>query len=215
MEAAQALKEKKTRGIALKDVSRLDTKISELKSAIASQEARKARLELMVPTFAAGGPSSGYQMGAGHGTSDNIPVYFPAAGRSGYVSPTEYILDAQTTSNIGVRNLDVMRATKGQSFNSMRKQMTVPRMASGGTFMGQVNADGSVSNAQGAKSGPVTLEVSMQVGISEQEFVRVISATMKNHDGSPEQINAILKSYKDGGDNPLLRFTADYVNKNK
>ena len=211
VEQATALKDKKTRGIALKDVSRLDIKISELKSAIAAQTGRRERLELLVPTFASGGPSAGYQQGAGHGTSDNLLTYFPAAGRSGYVSPTEYILDAQTTSAIGVNNLDVMRATKGRSYSAMRKRLTVPRMASGGTFVPEVNSDGSIGS--GGNGGPMTLELAVQVGLSTEEFVRVISSAIVNNNGSRQNINAITKTIKNGGDSEFTRVIAEEVRK--
>ena len=49
------LKDKKTRNIALKDVSRIDVKITQIKQAADQQTARKAMDAKLVPTFADGG----------------------------------------------------------------------------------------------------------------------------------------------------------------
>lgn len=62
VEQMSKLKDKKTRNIALKDVSRIDSKISLIKQAADNQSARKALDAKLVPTFADGG-----LVGAGNG----------------------------------------------------------------------------------------------------------------------------------------------------
>lgn len=57
--------------------------------------------------------SGGLIRGAGGPRSDSIPTYFPAARRFGNTSNTEFILDAETTRNIGVERLNALLATKG------------------------------------------------------------------------------------------------------
>lgn len=208
MQQMGQLKDKKTRNIALKDVSRLDAKISEIKTATTDQVARRERLELMVPTFAWGG-SMGYQQGAGHGMSDSLTNYFPAYGGVARTSPTEYVLDADTTGSIGRANLDLMRATKGASYNQMRRQTVTPRMQAGGV----PGSPGFYGTMVQASSQPMALEVSLNVGLSAESFANVISATLKNHDGSKQQLDAIVTALKNQGSNELIRYLVDELEK--
>lgn len=57
---------------------------------------------------------TGLLRGPGGGRSDRILAYFPAANRVARVSNTEYVLDAETTRNLGVGFLDRIRAAKGR-----------------------------------------------------------------------------------------------------
>lgn len=57
---------------------------------------------------------TGLLRGPGGGRADKILAYFPAANRVARVSNTEYVLDAETTRNLGVGFLDRIRAAKGR-----------------------------------------------------------------------------------------------------
>lgn len=78
------------------------------------------------PKFADGSPNGvlnggrgGYIRGPGGPRSDTIPTYFPAAKTAAFTSPTEFILDAQTTKNIGVQKLNAILANKGRGFDAI------------------------------------------------------------------------------------------------
>lgn len=75
LESSQALSDSKTRNIALKDVSRLDLIISQIKAASKAQERRRELDEQLVPEFAAGGRVSSGRGGIVPGTDlgyDNV-----------------------------------------------------------------------------------------------------------------------------------------------
>lgn len=197
------LKDKKTRNIALKDVSRIDSKIEALKSAVANQASRRERLDLMVPTFATGGSvAMGYQRGPGTGTSDSMMGYFPAAGGFARYSNSEYILDAETTRNVGPHNLDLLRATKGASYGQMRANMPMNGYAQGGGVVGTM----PVRN-----SSPPVIELNITVGLAEEQFAEVISASMKENNGSTQQLAAIVNTLKTLGDNPLAEVLSKQI----
>jgi hypothetical protein len=93
---------------------------------------------------------SGLIRGAGSSRSDSILTYFPEANRAARVSRTEYVLDAETTSNIGVSRLDRIRAMKGRGIEAM--------------FLDRLNARGL------AQGGAVAVDSSAQsAGISAQD----------------------------------------------
>lgn len=184
------LKDKKTREIALRDVSRIDTKIQQLKGAIADQVARGERLELLVPTFAAGGVRNpvGYQGGFG-----------PQMAIFNERGP-EYILSAETTRNMGVANLDMLNASRGRN---IRSSMPVISRAYGGvTTPSMPSASASSGNVSGQ---PMTLELSLNVGISEESFVQIANATIKGNDGSREQLTTIVKSMTNSGNDSVVQ----------
>lgn len=202
------LKDKKTREHALADVSRIDLRINDLKNAVAQQVSRKERLALMVPTFADGGATSafaanfqnnplGYQTGFGHGRSDNMLGYFPASGQMGAFSPTEYILDAETTRTVGTQNLDVMRATRGRSYHDMRKNVPVRRAFGGPLNSGVAQTSGSVGTD--GSGSPMKLEITLNVGLATEEFAKVIGASITGNDGSKAQLDAIVTTLKNEG----------------
>ena len=132
----RGLKDGKARRHALADVHRIDAKITILKSAIKSQDQRKEKLQMLTPTFADGGAVSnfarnnfqnnplGYVQGPGTTRSDSIRAWFPVAGTFADISNREYVLDAETTSNVGVRALDALRASKGKNFDSLMRRMS-------------------------------------------------------------------------------------------
>lgn len=166
------LKDGKTRRIALADVHRIDAKITLLKAAVKSQDQRKEKLAMLVPTFADGGDVSafarknfrnnplGYITGSGTARSDSISAYFPIANSVARISHSEYVLDAETTRNIGVWNLDRLRAGKGKNFGEiarMMKHVHEPRikLAEGGLATG--------TNSQTTTPASPTTEVSVSV----------------------------------------------------
>lgn len=162
--AMSQLKDKKTRKHALIDVARIDQKITQLKSAVTAQNLRKEKLSQLAPTFADGGAVSkfaannyrhnplGYITGPGTSRSDSILAR---------VSHSEYILDAETTRNIGVSNLDALRSAKGRNLSSvarMMKYVKEPRSFADGGFVGDAAQISSGSNAGGG-SGGINIEV--------------------------------------------------------
>lgn len=167
------LKDKKTRNHAIADVSRIDERKKNVEAAITRQQNRVTRRSQLTPTFADGGSISGFVSGnyrnnplgyiSGPGTarSDSINAYFPAAGQFAKISNSEYVLDAVTTRNIGVKNLDALRADKGRSFGQashILKRMRSPiKFADGGA------ADESSDNGfflhGGSRGGDIKVEV--------------------------------------------------------
>ena len=210
LESMGQLKDKKTRNIALKDVSRLDAKISNLKAAVDDQNLRKTRLEKLVPTFADGGSVSnfarknfrnnplGYQRGRGSSRSDSMMGYFPSAKQYARYSDTEFILDAETTRNIGVDNLNHLLASKGRSF------------ANGGA-VAQTATVATASNV--LSSDKINLTVNLQVGLSETEFVQVIGAYITSGEGTQEILDALATLNQNQGSNKLLQGFKDFVKK--
>lgn len=143
LQAANALKDSKTRRIAVSDAYRIQTRIDQsLKPAIAAAADRAKFTSGFIPTFATGGSfdiaryrhlrfadGSAFQMfpkglldGPGTSRSDSITAL---------VSKREYILDGETTENIGVERLDRIRARKGKGF------------ADGGAFSGETSSPSS------------------------------------------------------------------------
>lgn len=167
LEQMRGLKSDKTRRIAMADVSRIDAKITVLKSAVKSQEQRKEKLMMMSPTFADGGSLSnfarnnfknnplGYISGPGSPRSDSIGAFFPMANEFAKISNSEYVLDAETTRNVGVWNLDRLRAGKGKNFGEvarMMKHIHEPRiqLADGGLVSAATtNGAGGSNNGSG------------------------------------------------------------------
>lgn len=89
--SSQALSDKKTREIALKDVSRLDGIISQIKIAAVGQERRQQLDSQLVPEFARGGVVPGVDLG-----------YDSVVAR---VRPGEVVLTRQQQAMVGYNNL--------------------------------------------------------------------------------------------------------------
>jgi len=217
LQAMGELKDKKTRNIALKDVSRLDSKISELKAAVSAQKSRQEKMQLLVPTFADGGTVSnffkgqkhnplGYQHGSGAGREDDMLGYFPTANRYARYSNSEYILDAETTRNVGVPNLNMMLATKGRSFRKMQERIYKgnPARANGGAIIHTGSSD-----YENASSGsPVIVEVYVTNQIGADAFVEIAKTVVRNNDGTSEQFTAQAKAIQNEGNNALINQLA-------
>lgn len=154
VEAMSQLKDKKTRNIALRDVSRLDAVIARIKTAATNQQSRRDRLELFAPTFSHGG------------VVDTSIARNPLGSISGFGGPredrvhamlsnSEYVLDAVTTRNIGVNNLDWMRKHRGRNIGpaiKMIRRMGTPRALADGGFpdgLAPVGTVGSPMATQG------------------------------------------------------------------
>ena len=115
---------------------------------------------------------------------DSIPASIPISlfvfGRvSAAVSNTEYVLDAQTTKNIGVENLDKIRAGKGLNLENVFREMKYikePRtkLADGGAVAGSLVLKSESGNPSPQTSGNQT----------EGLKVYVINNTYENADGS-------------------------------
>lgn len=208
MQAMSQLKTKKTRDIALKDVSRIDAKIATLKAAIANQTLRKERLEQSVPTFADGGNLSSFAATnyknnpLGYQTGGQQFGYFPNAGMVASYNErgSEYILDAETTRNLGVQNLDRLRMTKGRDLN-LRQRMAIPQRYEGGSVAPNVNTAPSSSNSSGEPSFVITNHITLGVEDLINTIIEVISA----NDGSRKQISNLTSSLKNGGNSELVQ----------
>lgn len=225
LSTANALTDKKTRNIATSasEVARIDAKIKAVKDAISNQKARQERQDLLVPTFADGGSISGfinkqyknnplgYQSGSGHSRSDNLLGYFPSAKQFAYTSPSEYVLDAKTVSNIGIHELELMRATQGQSFNNL-KDRKINKFADGGSISQSpvnIQADSNPSNSS------MSMNLSLNIGLAVSDFVELIEGVLRSSDASEQQISNIITSInKEGVDHPLLQ-TLNQKLKNK
>lgn len=209
------LTDKKTRNIALKDVSRIDSKIEELKAAVSQQTSRKDRLDLLVPTFYDGGSLSGFSRNnfannpLGYQSGGQQVGYFPSANRFASFNErgSEYILDAETTRNIGVSQLDLMRATKGQSFNAMLNRGMLSR-ETGGTLSG---GNTSLTNLSNLDLSKVTLNVQLHVTLGMETMVEVMQAMISSNNGSTEQLRTITAELKKSGDNEFLQLIQRYL----
>ena len=216
IDSANQLKDKKTRTHALKDVARIDAKISELKTAVASQTARRQRLELFAPTFADGGSLSkfandnfrhnplGYQRGG------QKLGYFPASKEYAIYNErgSEYIFDAETTRNVGTDKLDLIRHTKGQALNSMLFRWNdVQHKADGGSLI--VNQI-STPQAQ-SSSAPVQIVVQTNGTALEQLIVESLSMILVSNNGSQQQLNAIASKLENDGQNKFIEIIVGKV----
>ena len=81
IEQMSQLKDKKTRNIALKDVSRLDAVISQIKVAAANQKVRRETNDRIVPTYATGGVGNGLIR-----VSQGEHLYIPSGGGNVHAS---------------------------------------------------------------------------------------------------------------------------------
>jgi TP901 family phage tail tape measure protein len=211
---AGQIKDKKTRNHAIADVSRIDAKIGILKSAIKKQAIRKEKFESSVPTFKLGGPINdggavsnfigknyqnnplGYIQGPGTSRSDSIRAYFSRSKSFADISNHEYVLDAETTSRIGVRALDKIRKNKGRDFyRILMGEKQIARLADGGP----VNANSSFTPSSSAGIGSlenvkiennITLNMSpngevesvdVESYLNSREGKKIIIATVRKH----------------------------------
>lgn len=220
LDAMGQLKDSKTRSHALKDVSRLDSKIEQLKAAVAGQTSRRQRLELFAPTFADGGSLSrfarnnfrdnplGYQRGPGSARSDSMLGYFPASNTYARFSDTEYIFDAETVRNIGVSRLDQIRQTKGQALNQMLFRWNdLPQRRDGGGITAPV-----VQNASPvAVSGATQVHIHVDGSAFGELIANALAVVVQNNNGSTQQLKAIGDTLENNGQNKMVEQIAQLV----
>ena len=159
LDAVSQLKTGSVKRTATAAVRELDTIITQIKTAAANQTARKDRLLQLVPTFGDGGSVSafsgahsnlGYITGPGGPKDDKIPAM---------LSNREYVLDADTTKNIGVANLDMLRRHKGKNVAHVMRGLghyKAPQQLAEGGFVtvgigSPVSTPASVGSAQAPK----------------------------------------------------------------
>lgn len=193
------LKDGKTRRIALADVARIDAKISTLKSAVTGQQQRKDKMLMLTPTFADGGGVSdfissnyrnnplGYVQGPGSSRSDSISAWFPVAGTHARISNREYVLDAETTRNVGVWNLDRLRAGKGKNLGEISRMMNrtyEPRikLADGGA----VNSFSSSGAGSGGTGSGIQMKAETHVVIYQSADGSIQSVSTETYLDTPQ-----------------------------
>jgi preprotein translocase subunit SecG len=202
VEQMSQLKDKKTRNIALKDVSRIDSKIAEIKQAGEAQTARKAMDAKLVPTFADGGfvGGSGYKILGGDGAFMN-----PFTGRVPGVYDRRDDFLARLTVNEVVLTPDVW-----MPIAPYLKQKRVPGFADGGmvsssSFTGstQVSSNQEIiieeltihlSNQFGADSAAKILGVGLKTPEGRQAVVRSVRTHIGENglgDGLVRDINTV------------------------
>lgn len=183
------LKDKKTRNIAIKDVSRLDAKISELKAAATNQVERKARLEKLVPTFADGGMVSNFAR------KNNL--------FSGLV-PGKY--DRRDDKLIAVSGREVvLTPDQWQPITPYLRAKQVPGFANGGALNTVATANTSPQK--------IELHVSLNVGLSESDFVEVVGAYVASGEGGQEILDTLVTLNEKQGSNKLLQQIASLLAK--
>lgn len=178
---AAKISDGKTRRIALADVHRIDAKISILRSAVSDQAQRRERLAVLVPTFAGGGPV----YGRGTETSDSIPAY---------LSKGEYVLDAKTTRNIGVRNLNLIRKDRGRTIGRALS-VTAVQMAEGGPVVSGL-ANTNMGGGGFSLSG-MTVHVHVNNNIGEEPIKEIVGAYLVGPDGKQHSIKAVVSDMKE------------------
>lgn len=198
LEQMSQLKDKKTRNHALKDVSRIDQKINELKTAVQGQKTRQERLAMSIPTFADGGSLSGWMRGMnynplGYQSGGQRLGYFPAAQQVASYNErgSEYIFDAETTKNIGVAELDRIRATKGATYKEMRRKIGVPMMQAGGSVTASVSPS-SGSSVAASTGGGQTILLNVSIGLAKEEFIHVAQEVVDANNGSEGQTTKVV-----------------------
>lgn len=105
--------------------------------------------------------------GQGSPKSDSVLTWFNSIGKFIKTSNREYVLDGETTNNLGVGFLDRVRATKGRILKPLKS------MATGGSVSEDISTKASAINAgidTLANNGDTNLNVS--VGLSPVDFVK-------------------------------------------
>jgi hypothetical protein len=184
MEQMSKLKDKKTRNIALKDVSRIDSKISAIKAASSNQAARKALDAKLVPTFADGGyvgTGGGYKVLGGDGASMH-----PFRGRVPGVYDRRDDFLARLTGNEVVLTPDVW-----MPIAPYLKQKRVPGFADGG----MVQASGFTGDSQASSNQSFIIEelvINLSNQFGSETAARILDVGVKTPDGR----QAVIKSVR-------------------
>jgi hypothetical protein len=178
------LKDKKTRNIALKDVSRIDDKIAQIRAAGDQQTARKAMDAKLVPTFADGGyvgAPYGYKVLGGDGA-----FMQPFNGRVPGVYDRRDDFLARLTGNEVVLTPDVW-----MPIAPYLKQKRVPGFADGGMVDGSsFNGSCQASSNQGIVIEELTIHLNNQFGADSA--AKILGVAVK----TPEGQKAVVKSVR-------------------
>lgn len=157
-------------------------------------EENKKRFDAFIPTFARGGAAArgmggaggfrfnprGLVRGPGTSRSDSILAYFPAARTPAFISNTEYVLDADTTRNIGVGKLDSIRASKGRG------------LAEGG----------SVTPGAGASWTPAPIQINLgniTIVLGKEDQTRIFVAGGDTAEGRAVIASTVMSDYEKRG----------------
>jgi hypothetical protein len=213
------LTDKKTKSHALQDVARLDARIEKLKTAVASQTARRQRMELYAPTFEDGGSLSkfandnyrnnplGYQRGG------QKLGYFPASDQYAIYNEkgSEYIFDHETTRNVGTDKLDLIRHTKGQALNTMLFRWSdVQKKADGGS-LAPVFVNSNTSAAAPVMQAAPQVHIHVDGTAIGQAIAQALAIVIQSNDGSSSQLNSISTGLENQGQNKLVEQLAELV----
>lgn len=218
LESMGQLTDKKTKNHALKDVSRIDAKIEQLKAAVAGQTSRQQRLELFAPTFADGGTVSKFARDnyrnnpLGYQTGGESLGYFPASGTVARFNErgSEYIFDAETTRNVGTQRLDLIRHTKGQALNSMLSRPNIVNRAGGGALSFAPMAT-TTAVAGGGVAPVVNVIVNIDGSTLAQAIAESLAIVIRSNDGSSQQMEAMAKGLENNGTNKFAQNLAEAV----
>jgi hypothetical protein len=177
------LKDKKTRNIALKDVSRIDDKIAQIRAASDQQTARKALDAKLVPTFADGGfvGGAGYKVLGGDGA-----FMSPFRGRVPGIYDRRDDFLARLTGNEVVLTPDVW-----MPIAPYLKQKRVPGFAGGGMVDSSgFTVSGQTSSNQAIIIEELTINLSNQFG--SETAAKVLGVGVK----TPEGRQAVVRSVR-------------------
>lgn len=179
------LKDKKTRNIALKDVSRIDSKISLIKQAADNQSARKAMDAKLVPTFADGGfvgTGNGYRVLGSDGEAMQ-----PFRGRVPGVYDRRDDFLARLSGNEVVLTPD-----QWMPIAPYLKQKRVPGFADGGLVSNTSSINGS---SQASSNQEIIIEeliINLNNSFGAETAARIVDVGLKTPDGR----SAVVKSVR-------------------
>ncbi len=182
------LKDKKTRNIALKDVSRIDVKITQIKQAADQQTARKAMDAKLVPTFADGGfVGAGFVGGAGYKVLGSDGAFMqPFRGRVPGIYDRRDDFLARLTGNEVVLTPDVW-----MPIAPYLKQKRVPGFAGGGMVdTSGFTGSGQASSSQAIVIEELTIHLSNQFGADSA--AKILDVGLK----TPEGRQAVVRSVR-------------------
>jgi hypothetical protein len=190
MDQVSKLKDKKTRNIALKDVSRIDGKISAIQAAASNQTARKALDAKLVPTFADGGyvGTGGYKVLGGDGASMH-----PFRGRVPGVYDRRDDFLARLTGNEVVLTPDVW-----MPIAPYLKQKRVPGFADGG----MVQTSGFTGDTQASSNQPFIIEelvINLSNQFGSETAARILDVGVKTPDGRQAVIKSVRSHIGESG----------------
>jgi tape measure domain-containing protein len=146
----------------------------------------------------------GYVRGPGTARSDSIISYFSAAQRVARISNTEYVLDAETTKNVGIARLDALRANRGRNFGALfLDRITTARQevqsrsgfADGGAVSGaiaQLGTVGSLGAQQAAGGGDVHLSLHQANVIADSDIHESVQRYFSSVEGSRFFVNKMM-----------------------